>query len=102
MPDELAEIRADALDTCRDILEWRTTGEQWETIEKLVGVLGQAVLAGDWSSVRSATAELELNGPNRIKLAGEKEPPKEPAPPLRERVAETIIELEKQQPPPAK
>jgi hypothetical protein len=95
MPHQHDVVRSDALLICRNILEWQATQEQWEDIGKLVDLLADAVTAGDWSSIHSAAAELELISPIRIKLAGEKTPPEGAPAPLRERVSRTISELAK-------
>ena len=57
MPDEFTVTRADALEVCLDILEWRATEAQWETIAKLVDVLGDAVLADNWPQPRERVAK---------------------------------------------
>lgn len=60
------EIRDDAREVARDVLDWRATEAEWAEIAELVEAAVQAAEFGDDAALRAGTLALELAGPLRI------------------------------------
>jgi hypothetical protein len=68
------EVRADAVDVLRDLVEWRLAPQRWARIEESVDALEAALAAGDVDALRDAVADLELAGPVRATRIGSVSP----------------------------
>jgi hypothetical protein len=64
--DDIAEVRADALDVLLDALQWQLAEARWQTIEQALAAMDAALTSGDMDELAAATADLELAGPLRI------------------------------------
>jgi hypothetical protein len=90
------ELRADALDVLRDVLEWRLTGLRWTAVTAALEAMSAALPSGDVASFRAAVYELELAGPLRATGFGDT-PSVDPPLPVREEVNELILILDGRQ-----
>ena len=73
-----ANLRSDALDVLKDVVQWRLTATRWATVRGALDAMRAAYGAGDADALREAVYDLELAGPVRANsLAGEEigEPP---------------------------
>ena len=60
----------DALDVLQDLVLWELVPERWELVDRLLGRIGAAFVAGDADELREAVADLELSGPVRALRIG--------------------------------
>ena len=68
--DDIAEIRAEALDALSDALRWKLADERWQDIERVLARMADALDSGDVTALAESTAYLELAGPLRIMPIG--------------------------------
>lgn len=64
--DDIAEIRAEALDALSDAFRWKLAEERWQEIHGVLARMASALESGDVAALAEATAHLELAGPLRI------------------------------------
>lgn len=77
-----AELREDALAALAGVAGLVLPRADWAHVERALGALEAAVLAGDARALGAVTGQLELVGPSRVRLrAGEEGDGHEPAPP---------------------
>jgi hypothetical protein len=83
--DHADDALAEALDLVENIDEWLLPRARWTDVADLIAALSTAADVKDMASIRSATAELRLLSPLRVKMIGE-EPVEPPPPPVRDRL----------------
>ena len=83
---DLEEARAEAAELVEDAFQWRLTPARWNQVESILDVLIEALHNGDESTIRVATADLELAGPVRVGRLGDAQPTTDP---VRDRLNET-------------
>lgn len=93
------ELRVDALDVLRDVLEWRLVGPRWAAVEEALEAMTAALRRGDVAAFRTAVYELELSGPTRA-VEFPRVPVVEPPPPVIDEVNELVYTLDGRNAPP--
>jgi hypothetical protein len=91
--DHADDTLAEVLDLVEDIDEWLLPRARWADVADLIVALSTAADVKDMTSIRSATAELRLISPLRVKLIGE-EPAEPPPPPVRDRLNVLLHKLQ--------
>jgi hypothetical protein len=100
MTDELTQVRDDALDILRDMLDWSMTPASWAEAEAILDRLGSAPSLADpdeLARLSDATIALELAAPPRITKIDKSAVPVPDQ--VRERVNQLIHELARPAPP---
>jgi hypothetical protein len=87
------QVRAEALEVLRDVLEWRTTSENWDRIARALETMAAAIVKADLDALQVAADALELMSPIRIIRIGDVygDPPPET---VRDRVNRLVHSLE--------
>ncbi|GAA0986344.1 hypothetical protein GCM10009555_063560 [Acrocarpospora macrocephala] len=70
-PIGATQITADALDSLRDVLDWRSTPAHWAKISRIIDAMATALERNDLAGLRTATIELDLASPYRVLKVGE-------------------------------
>jgi hypothetical protein len=64
--DDIAEIRAEALDALSDASEWKLPADRWQAVQPVLVRMAAALESDDAAALAETTARLKLAGPRRI------------------------------------
>ena len=64
--DDIAEIRAEALDALSDAHEWKLSEDRWQDTQQVLVRMTAALESGDAAALAETAARLKLAGPRRI------------------------------------